>query len=88
MGKKNQISSAQPSPIPKNLSPKTTWVKLQKTLEAQAPRLPENGLAVAVHLSFSVLVSFIVMVSLSYPYGIVMVSLWYPGYDNDTITIP
>ena len=32
--------------------------------------------------------SFIVMVSLSYPYGIVMVSLSYPGYHNDTITIP
>ena len=35
----------------------------------------------------SVLDSFIVMVSLSYPYGIVMVSLWYPEYHNDTIRI-
>ena len=32
--------------------------------------------------------SFIVMVSLSYRYGIVMVSLSYPEYHNDTITIP
>ncbi len=48
----------------------------------------ENCDSILIILPLFSLYSSLVMVSLSYPYGIVMVSLWYPGYDNDTITIP
>ena len=47
----------------------------------------ENYDSILIILPLFSLYSSLVMVSLSYPYGIVMVSLWYPGYDNDTIRI-
>lgn len=65
MGKKKsnffRPTPAPPSLITPNLSQKTTWDKSQNTLEAQAPCLPENGLAVEDQLPLSVLYSFIVM---------------------------